>query len=114
MSELLKLDPTPVRIQLRRKKGWRLQEFSRDLNGLTAVSCTRGKGRIYGNPFKVGVDGTAFEVCDKHVNWLLTTKEGLEVLRRCKTELRGRNLACSCPLSQPHCHVNTLLKYANE
>lgn len=42
---------TPQRIQLSRKKGFNLQEFSRKLNGLPAVICARP--HYWGNKFKV-------------------------------------------------------------
>jgi hypothetical protein len=28
-------------------------------------------------------------------------------------DLRGHDLACYCPLTSPHCHVNTYLRLAN-
>lgn len=36
----------------------------------------------------------------------------VEYNRRIKRELRGKNLACWCPLGQP-CHADILLKIAN-
>jgi len=42
---------TPARIQLCRRKGWRLQTASRDLNGLSAVDVARPSK--WGNPFRV-------------------------------------------------------------
>lgn len=46
------MTPTPVRLQLRRSKGWNLQALSQATNGLPAVVVSRpGK---WGNPFKVG------------------------------------------------------------
>lgn len=45
----------PVRLQLSRKKGFRLQEASRALNGLEAVNVARPSR--WGNPFKVGKAG---------------------------------------------------------
>ncbi len=43
----------PIRIRLSRKKGFDLQRHSKELNGLPAVSVSRGKNRQWGNPFKV-------------------------------------------------------------
>lgn len=40
-----------VRIQLSRKKGFKLQEYSKSINGLEAVKCDRSTR--WGNPFKV-------------------------------------------------------------
>lgn len=41
----------PVRIQLSRKKGFNLQEYSKSLNGLECIKCDRTTR--WGNPFKV-------------------------------------------------------------
>lgn len=51
----------PVRIQRKRTKGWKMPE--------NTVSVTRpGK---WGNPFKVGIDGTAAECVKKYRNYIL-------------------------------------------
>lgn len=42
----------PVRLQLSRRKGFDLQSWSRQVNGLEAVKCTRP--RELGNPFRAG------------------------------------------------------------
>ena len=97
----------PQRITLSRKKGFNLQAVSLALNELPAVNCARPSK--WGNPFKVGAD--AFDAVDKFENWLLTTNQGLEIFSRCKTDLRGKNLACWCAASPCHCDV--LLKIAN-
>ena len=129
------LDPkevtTPIRIQRRRSKGWRMPEG--------AVSVTR-PGR-YGNPFTVWRDnfmktpawfvwkgscrwpvaskaeGAALAV-QMHVEWLQETKrqthhdaerpDPVDIIK----DLRGKNLACWCALDQP-CHADTLLRIAN-
>lgn len=41
----------PQRIQLSRKKGFNLQEYSKNLNGLECVKCDRSTK--WGNPFKI-------------------------------------------------------------
>jgi hypothetical protein len=109
-KELLKLNPTPVRIRLRRKKGWRLQEFSHNLNGLPAISCTLpGK---WGNHFRVNKDRNAFQSVEEYEQWLLNTDEGLKIYSEAKRDLRGKNLACGC-FGSP-CHVaDVLLPIAN-
>lgn len=60
----------------------------------------------FGNPFKVGDPGvpdaaTAVE-CFEGMYGLI---DGIE-------ELRGKDLACYCPLDQP-CHADVLLEWAN-
>lgn len=110
----------PIRIQLRRTKGWRMPP--------NTVAVTRGPGRIFGNPFTVadardtGLRGdlNAF-VVDCFANWLRGDRSnwmGQEsdataaLMLRSLGELRGKNLACWCPLDQP-CHADVLLEIAN-
>lgn len=94
----------PHRVQLRRTKGWRKPPN-------TVVVARPSK---WGNPFKVGSDHqwpsgairpltheqavTLFGPFAAH-NWDVS-------------ELRGKNLACWCPLNQP-CHADLLLDLAN-
>jgi len=88
----------PERIQLKRVKGWRMPP--------NTVKVTR-PGR-YGNPFVVGRDGTAEECIAKFKAEMPDfAKEAY------RNELRGKNLACFCPLDRP-CHGDILLKIANE
>lgn len=104
----------PVRIQLRHRMN--LQRVSREINGLPAVDCTVSP---YANPFRVtGVsdplnltaatpkEAVRLFIADRlryggcgFVKWLLP-------------ELRGKNLACSCPPGP--CHVDALLRAANK
>lgn len=83
------------RVQLRRAKGWRKPEGAVVVNRATK----------WGNPFKVGVDGTLEECVEKFRRWLPTS--GLN-----PRELRGKDLACFCPLDGP-CHADVLLEAAN-
>jgi hypothetical protein len=112
----------PVRLQLSRKAGFNLHDASLALNGLPAISVARpGK---WGNPFKVGEDGTAAECVDLYRCLLagyvaLTTKASTElqtktraVVVACLDELRGKNLACWCRKDKP-CHADVLLEIAN-
>jgi len=100
----------PQRIQRLRKKGWRKPDG--------AVIVTRpGK---YGNPYRVGVDGTAEECVEKY-------RLELERARRIDPKgfeawiapLRGHDLCCFCPLTDKDgnpvpCHASILLQFANE
>lgn len=105
----------PVRIQLSRRKGWRMPP-----NTVKVARSTK-----WGNPFIVGIDGTRA----KCVSLFRVMLEGGLVLRRCPEcpdaqlrymvharqnlqRLRGRNLACWCPLDAP-CHAAVLLEIAN-
>ena len=105
--------PMPERVQLRRTKGWRMPP-----NTVKVDRTTR-----WGNPFTVGmrlrthpelpiaVLFSAQDCVDAYRTFL-----GHEIGRRfCLSviaELRGRNLACWCPLDQP-CHADVLLEIAN-
>lgn len=113
----------PVRVQLRRTKGWRMPE--------NTVSVAR-PGR-FGNPFTVadcaeaGFRGTPAELARRCVEafrvWIDTPYwrnnwDGEESERKRSAALigieglRGKNLACFCPLDQP-CHADVLLEIAN-
>lgn len=90
------------RIQRKRTKGWRMPK-----NTIYV-----GRPTKWGNPFKIGKDG---------LNNIEKVLEAYELATRVKvgqgwldlTELKGKNLACWCPLDKP-CHVDILLKYVNQ
>lgn len=101
------------RIQLSRRKGWRMPE--------NAVSVARPGP--WGNPFIVGKHGNRAECVRLHLllmGGLITM--GLdnhdaqvahrEHVVRHREELRGRDLACWCSLDGP-CHADTLIEVAN-
>jgi hypothetical protein len=125
----------PQRIQRKRSKGWRLP---------AGAVCVTRPGR-FGNPYPVSVYGLdlslalfaetatgrwntslcdAVQMCDEllratynaHRRWLRRLdNDPLEFIR---SELRGKDLACWCPLpaeGQPdRCHAAELLRIANE
>lgn len=104
---------SPVRIQRKRTKGWKMPEG--------AVCVTRpGK---WGNPFIVspnarpGARSGASYIC------VPTVEDAVECFREMMAaspkataeaveELRGKDLACFCPIGSP-CHGNVLLEIAN-
>ena len=104
----------PVRVQLKRTKGWRMPE-----NTVKVDRSTR-----WGNPFKVHGDGYPM---DPKVAVMLfrkqllgngfvmpddPTRAHLTTIDDVRTWLAGKNLACWCPLDQP-CHADVLLELAN-
>lgn len=119
----------PVRVQLRRTKGWRMPE--------NTVSVARpGK---WGNPFLVkdcgqdasiasfrnAMDGIFSPMTLEHLTkegferayaslgrWVRRLGLGINRKEQAQYELRGKNLACWCPLDQP-CHADVLLELAN-
>jgi len=103
----------PERVQRSRTKGSKLPD--------NTVCVTRGPGMKWGNPFLVMKPSfacpgglTAREAVDLYRSWLhrkLTAQPDL------LEELRGKNLACWCPLPEPGqpdiCHAAVLLELAN-
>lgn len=66
-----------------------------------------GRPTRWGNPFEVGKDGTREEVIEKYREWLIQKlKEDPKFL----DPLRGKDLACWCPLNQS-CHADILLEF---
>lgn len=111
----------PLRLQLRRTPGWRMPANS--------VSCARPS--LLGNPWPASRFGQAQAVA-MHEIWLREPNAQalgyagalaglLDALRDAVLEeipkLRGKNLACWCPLPAPGqrdcCHAATLLRLAN-
>jgi len=107
----------PLRIQLSRRKGWRMPP--------NTVSVARPTW--WGNPYRIGMLGvkdnaTAVRKFRKllrrsqqalaadHTRFQFTT-------RRIRAYLRGKNLACWCPLPKPGaadlCHAAILIEVAN-
>lgn len=110
----------PIRVQLRRTNGWRMPP-----NTVKVDRTTR-----WGNPFNatqsaVGfpTPGTVYPVelmplrtapsldrcLDLHLAWLNAV---LSYWPDYLEPLRGKNLACWCPLDAP-CHADVLLELAN-
>ena len=96
------------RIQRKRTKGWQMPE------GAVYV----GRPTKWGNPFKAGEEIPFLpgrRVADnRHAASLYAGHAPLQPLLRAaaRDELKGRDLACWCPLDQP-CHADTLLEIAN-
>ena len=94
----------PKRIQRRRVKGWKMPP--------NTMSVTRpGK---WGNPFVVG-DGSSTFHCPTVIDAVAAYRNMLPYtfLANDLPELRGKDLACFCKLSQP-CHADVLLELANK
>ena len=66
-----------------------------------------GRPSRWGNPFRIGRDGSRAEAIAKYEAWVLERSDLLAAL----PTLRGRDLACWCaPLP---CHADVLLRLAN-
>lgn len=88
------------RIQRKRTKDWKMPQ--------NAVYV--GRPTKWGNPYKVGRDGTAQECVDKYEALLKQNVWSIPNIADAKKELAGKDLACWCPLDKP-CHADVLLKY---
>jgi hypothetical protein len=99
----------PQRIQRRRTKGWKMPPNTVYV----------GRPSVFGNPFETSLPEDRLRVRNLFRLWLEGAKgTGGCGLRRIKLmfrmrELRGKNLACWCPLDQP-CHADVLLELAND
>lgn len=74
----------------------------------------------WGNPFRLGIDGDRAQCVALYRHWLEQGNDAVHGVRgdaradllRDLPRLRGRDLACWCPLDAP-CHADVLLALAN-
>jgi hypothetical protein len=93
----------PVRIQRKRTKGWKMP----------ADTVYVGRPSQWGNEFTVEQYGSHEKAVDMERHDLSKFEcFHPEQFERWIAPLRGKNLACWCPLDQP-CHADVLLKLAN-
>jgi hypothetical protein len=104
------MNQLPKRIQRKRVKGWRMP----------ANTVYVGRPTDWGNQFVVGFGCDPFIVAShwlarhKFEQWIEKEKQLYpNWFAEWLAPLRGKNLACWCPLDQP-CHADVLLKLANE
>jgi hypothetical protein len=103
----------PKRIQLSRRKGWRMPD--------NTVKVDR-TNKTFGNIFTIGSNPSQFSAalpsyCDTVQQaiacFIYYADTWMEITDgRWIEPLRGKNLACWCPLDQP-CHADVLLELAN-
>lgn len=89
----------PIRIQRKRTKGWRMPE------GAVYV----GRPTKWGNPHEHGGRDLCVRMYRQTIAGNVWTSPNKDEIRR---ELRGKDLACWCPIDQP-CHADVLLEIAN-
>jgi hypothetical protein len=114
---------SPVRIQRRRTKGWRLPEnavivsrpsrFGNPFTIQDAIEAEMSDPRstvthLYGEWLRVGTEGRWYEETYRIGRQVFDRRRVLADLHL----LRGKDLACTCPLDKP-CHADVLLKLAN-
>src|SRR3546814_15604208 len=89
----------PRRVQLSRRKGWRMPE-----NTVSVARPTK-----WGNPYSIEEYGRKRAILNYR-----TDLEGLIAIGTIDLEpLRGKNWACWCPLEAP-CRASVLLELAND
>lgn len=100
----------PRRIQRSRRKGWTMP----------SNTVYVGRPTKWGNPFVPADIDEATSNADARLDCVLSFREAIRRADRVYIEfdpadikeLRGKNLACWCPLHLP-CHADVLLKLAN-
>lgn len=88
----------PIRIQRKRTKGWRMPPNTVYV----------GRPTKYGNRFRIDPNTSREMAVGLYELYMCGWEK-----REARDELKGKNLACWCPLDKP-CHVDILLKIANE
>ena len=97
----------PARVQRKRVKGWRMPDNTVYV----------GRPTKWGNPFAVdracGID-THEDAVEAFETMLVEgLPEDYPLAGEIRRELRGKNLACWCPLGRK-CHADRLLEIAND
>lgn len=98
----------PEEVQRRRTAGWSLPDNTVIVDRTT---------KLWGNPYKVGeVNGDYQAARDRaHAVELYEQLAAASptFVQLVREELRGKNLACTCPVDGLPCHRQTLLRIAN-
>lgn len=99
----------PQRVQLSRRRGWRMPPHTVKV----------GRATRWGNPFRIGTDGDAAQCVAQFRRWLehgVPQRPDLDAARQRLLQdlprLHGCNLACWCRPGVP-CHADVLLEFAN-
>lgn len=95
------MNSAPVRVQRKRSKGWRMPENTVYV----------GRPSKWGNPYIPSNDEERPRAAAFYREWLEELRR--RGLAHDLEELRGKNLACWCPLDEP-CHADILLELANK
>lgn len=92
----------PVRIQRKRTKGWRMPPNTVYV----------GRPSKWGNPYKTASDFREWLYCAGTLKYKGRYGSGAWYRASVISKLRGKNLACWCPLDKP-CHADELMRLAN-
>ena len=66
----------------------------------------------WGNPFRPTKTMPVEKTIERFGEWIVHDPAGRAMAKEAREQLRGRNLACWCPLDGP-CHADFLLRIAN-
>src|SRR3989337_1247383 len=91
----------PERIQRKRTKGWRIAYNAKYV----------GRPTIFGNPFLISSESDVQFCVDAYRRWIHRPSQA-RIVDLAKKMLKGKDLACFCPLDQP-CHADVLLEIVN-
>ena len=100
----------PIRLQLSRARGFKLQAVSYAANGLPAINVARPT--MWGNYAAVRAGITVGEPAVRAFRCWIAEEASDAWTGRAGIDLRGRNLACWCSLDA-FCHADVLLDLAN-
>lgn len=124
----------PERFQLSRARGWRKPEGAvgcarpsrwgnwyvvHQRGGLFIVVRTDRRGVVTGpqlGEWDTKVEATKFAVMshESELESMLAGADGEAICESYLGPLRGKDLGCWCALDAPYCHVDTLLRMANQ
>ncbi len=75
--------------------------WSHEINGVFI-----GRPTKWGNPFRIGFDGTRDQVIHKYTLWIWEDTPARKNLRNtARRELRGKHLLCYCTPQMCHGHI---------
>ena len=67
-----------------------------------------GRGSPFGNPFKIGIDGTRLEVIEKYKHYLAVNTTLQDKVKK----IKGKKLGCFC--SPLPCHGDIIINFLKE
>ena len=97
----------PIRVQLRRTKGWRMPPNTIKVDRSTRFGNSFAVGTRYAKNGRMVLVDTVETAVD-----LFRQRDAKLIVRKYMNELRGKNLACWCALNKP-CHADVLLELVN-
>lgn len=71
-----------------------------------------GRPTIFGNPFRVGKDGTRIEVIAKYIDYFFDRIQRDRDFKKRVISLKGKRIGCWC--SPELCHLHVIATYLDE